>query len=108
MTVEYTYNVQKLNVIKWYEYNNVVVFAVMTVEATDGVNKAFIGFGQEFTLDESKPFTPYEELTEEQVIQWVKGAAGPEKIAQLEAQAAENLANATAYYSPQLPWREQS
>lgn len=104
--IQYTYTIQKLNVIKVTQYEHVVNYAVTLLQGSDGVNVASLGFGQELTLDESLQFTPYEQLTESQVTQWVKDAAGPEKIAQLELKVAEMLADTESFISPALPWKE--
>lgn len=55
---------------------------------------------------EGDPFTPFEELTLDQVIGWAKAALGEEKVAEIEAGIEaefQQLLNPTVL-SPALPW----
>jgi hypothetical protein len=52
------------------------------------------------------PFTPYADLTQDQVVGWAKNALGAEKVAGIEASLAtqlEQLINPTTICPP-LPW----
>lgn len=54
----------------------------------------------------SDNFTPYDQLTEEQVIDWVKGELGDEQVAKLEAQLAQMVSEQktpSVVVNP-LPW----
>lgn len=72
-----------------------------TCTATDGTNTQVIGSNTTFyPAQQGQPYTPYDQLTEAQVIAWVQQALGPEKTAQTESVAISLL---TAQPAP-LPW----
>jgi hypothetical protein len=69
--------------------------------ATDGTNTQTINSSVTFyPAQQGQPYTPYDQLTEAQVIEWVQAALGPEKTAQTEAVVTSLL---TATPAP-LPW----
>lgn len=75
-------------------------------QATDGTHKADIYGSQAVTLDAEAPFTPFEQLTEAQVIGWLEDAMGAETLAaQVTAldQQIENQINPPVVRPP-LPW----
>jgi hypothetical protein len=53
-----------------------------------------------------EPFTPFAELTQDQVVGWVKEALGADKVAEIEtglASQLQSLLNPVSI-SPALPW----
>jgi hypothetical protein len=58
------------------------------------------------THDSKEPFTPYADLTKEQVVGWVKEALGEETVAAAEAAVAQQIADQKnpKVISPALPW----
>lgn len=52
------------------------------------------------------PFTPFANLTEAQVVGWAKEAMGAERVTEIEAGLASQLANLInpQVISPALPW----
>jgi hypothetical protein len=50
---------------------DVVVNALWTVTGVDGTYTADIGGNTQFTLEQGAAFTPYDQLTESQVIGWI-------------------------------------
>jgi len=48
-----------------------VVNVVYLVTGIDGENTASISFNKRFTIQQGAPFTPYAQLTQDQVIGWV-------------------------------------
>lgn len=69
--------------------------------ATDGTNTQTMGSGVTFyPAQQGQPYTPYEQLTEAQVIGWVQAALGPEQTAKTEIVLTNLL---TAIPAP-LPW----
>jgi len=69
--------------------------------ATDGTNTQSIDSSVVFyPSQQGQPYTPYDQLTEAQVIAWVQQALGPEKTAQTESVVTSAL---TATPAP-LPW----
>lgn len=72
---------------------------------TDGTNESRLGGKTEVPLSVSS-FTPYDQLTQAQVIRWVQEALGAEKVAEIEAGLAAQLAymaNPPIVELP-LPW----
>lgn len=81
---------------------NVVTIAHWTL--TEGEAHVYGSVG--FTLDPEAEFIPYADLTEAQVVEWVKGALGEEQVAAHEAAIAaqlEAIANPPVV-KPALPW----
>jgi hypothetical protein len=58
------------------------------------------------TIDEGSTFTPYEDLTEAQVIGWVQDALGDEQVAAYEANVAQQINDQVVppVVTPPLPW----
>jgi hypothetical protein len=50
---------------------DVVVNALWTVTGVDGTYTADIGGSTQFTLEQGAAFTPYDQLTQAQVIGWI-------------------------------------
>jgi hypothetical protein len=56
-------------------------------------------------LDANAPYTPYNELTEQQVIGWVWAIIGEDQVASIQNDVAQQIAN--NYYVPTVlpnPW----
>lgn len=86
------------------EYVEVVTWRL---EGTDGTSTANVGNNAQF-LPSDSTFTPYQNLTEDIVLGWVKDQLGPEGIALYEAEAqaqidALSTPPLTPEYTP-LPW----
>lgn len=86
---------------------DVVVHVEYTITATDGTNTASIEYSQSFdTISES--FTPFEQLSEAQVIAWAQEKLGPHQLANLQLgmdQHLELIANPPAPVTPKAaPW----
>ena len=80
-----------------------VVFWICT--ATDGTNESRLG-GKTEVPPPVAGFTPYDQLTQAQVIGWVQDILGPEEVARIEASLQEQLvymANPPIIELP-LPW----
>lgn len=110
MSITYKYSVNQLECYPTYESQTDVVFKVVWsyrgVNA-DGVASSRGGI-QEVTYEAGSPFTPFAELTEEQVLGWVTVPA--ELQAEMEAGIAGDIAwqieqsSANNPVSPPLPW----
>jgi hypothetical protein len=90
-----------------YEGEADVVFAVhWQLSATDDTynGSAYGSIG--LTLDPDAPFTPFADLTQEQVIGWVQDAMGEEQVASLEANVAKQIEDQInpPVVAPPLPW----
>lgn len=60
--------------------------------ATDGVNESRLGGKTEVPLSTAS-FTPYDQLTQAQVIGWVQDVLGPQEVARIEASLQQQLAD---------------
>jgi hypothetical protein len=84
-----------------------VVFNVhWTLTATDGTYQGYVYGSVGVTYTAGSPYTPYADLTQDQVVGWVKEALGAEQVASYEANVAtqiENQINPPAV-TPPLPW----
>lgn len=58
------------------------------------------------TIDAEEPFTPYAQLTKDQVVGWVKDALGEETVAAHEAAVTQQIEDQKnpKVVSPALPW----
>ena len=63
---------------------DVVVNSAFLVTGVDGAYTANIQGNQQFTYT-GGPFTPFDQLTQDQVIGWIQAALGPNGITSLEA-----------------------
>lgn len=74
-----------------------------------GIEDSYIGYVYGtvgLTLNPDESFTPYNDLTENQVIDWVKQALGEESVASYEAAVAEqiDIQINPPIVTPPLPW----
>lgn len=84
-----------------------VVFTVhWTLTATDGAGVTSIYGAAYVQVAPDAPFTPYPDLTQDQVIGWVKTSLGDEQIAAYEANVTKQLADLInpPVITPALPW----
>lgn len=84
-----------------------VVFKVhWTLTDTDGQYSGRIYNMTALQLDSSQPFTPYNQLTEEQVVGWVKATLGPDEVFRCEAAVQQQIENQKnpPVVTPALPW----
>ena len=109
MANTYTWVISQLDAYPQQDGHTDVVFTVhWRRQATDGTYSADIYGSQSVTLDPEAPFTPYEDLTEAQVIGWLEDAMGEEvlaaQVAALDKQIEDQI-NPPVVVLP-LPWAE--
>ena len=107
MAITNTWGVVQLDCYPEYEGETDVVFTVhWTLNGTDGTYNGSVYGSVGLTLDEGATFTPYDQLTEAQVIGWVQDALGDEQVAAYEANVAQQIANQAnpPVVAPPLPW----
>lgn len=107
MATTYTWTIAKLDCYPEHEGNTDVVFnAHWLCNGADGEYAGNVYGTQALTLDPGADFTPFADLTEAQVIGWVKDALGEEAVAALEANVAEQIETAKnpPVVNPALPW----
>ena len=107
MAVTNTWAVVQMDAYPELDGETDVVFIVhWTLTGTDGTHAAGVYGSVGVTVDPGAPFTPYADLTQEQVIGWVKAALGDEQVAFYEANVATQIANLAnpPVVTPPLPW----
>ena len=102
MSNTYTYKVT--NLVR--DPEGIVVTASFTITASDGVDSFTHSYNTGFANNPATP-TPFEDLTEAKVIEWIKRDAGAEN--QFEASADAELAaykerKAAPVLSAGVPW----
>lgn len=110
MSVTNTWSVSQMDCYPTYEGETDVVFTVhWLLVGYDGDYTASVYGSCGVTLDEGSTFTPYADLTQEQVIGWVRDALGPDQVAALEANVAQQIADQInpPVVTPPLPWSAQ-
>lgn len=107
MTITYQWTIQQMDCVPEIQGDiDFVVVAHWTVQATDGTYSSSAYGTQGFTYDGSKNFTPFNELTQEQVVGWVQEGMGAEAVAALEASLDQQIADQInpPIVTPALPW----
>lgn len=107
MANEYKWVISQLDAYPQHEGHTDVVFTVHWRRvATDGTHNADIYGSQAVTLDAEAPFTPFADLTFDQVVGWLEDAMGAETLAAQVAaldQQIENQINPPIIHSA-APW----
>ena len=107
MAVVNTWSVAQLDAYPEFDGNTDVVFTVhWTLNGIDGEHTGHVYGSSAVLLNEGGTFVPYADLTEAQVIGWVKEALGEEAVTGFEASVAkqiEDQANPPVVH-PALPW----
>jgi hypothetical protein len=107
MTITNTWNVVQMDAYPNYNGETDVVFTVFwTLIGTDGTYVGGIQGATGLALDETATFTPYADLTQAQVVGWVKAALGAETVASYEGSVAQKIEDQInpPFVSPPLPW----
>ena len=105
--IDTTWVIEQMNCYPTYESQTDVVFNVhWRVNATDGTYNATVYGTFGVTYEAGTPYTPYADLTQDQVIGWVQDSMGPEQVASIEASLAANIADQVnpPVITPALPW----
>ena len=105
--ITYNWNIVQMNTYPEKDGLTDVVFQIhWTLTGTDNIYEGSVYNSCGVTLDESAPYTPYNELTKEQVIGWVKANLGEEQVISFEANIATQIQNQInpPVVSPPLPW----
>lgn len=93
--INYTWNCKTVDVYPVNEGNNNVVYnvhyRVVGEDSETAVLADFIGT-QILDVSDITDFTPFEDLTNDQVTNWVKAAMGTEQVTQIENNIASQIA----------------
>lgn len=83
---------------------DVVFCAHWTCTGTDGEYTASVYSSQQITVDSGEPFTPYSQLTQDQVLNWVWSSGVDKAVTEAAVQQQiDNLINPPVVSLP-LPW----
>lgn len=107
MANTYSWVIQQMNCVPQEDGHTDVVMTVhWRQNATDGTYNATVYGTVGLTYTAGSPFTPYADLTQQQVIGWVEEALGPEQCAQITANLTQQLADQVTppVVTPPLPW----
>jgi hypothetical protein len=107
MTTTYTWAVVQMDCYPEEDGEMDVVFNVhWTLTGTEAGFSGNVYGSQAVTYGAGSSFTPYADLTEDQVINWVQNAMGAEQVAAYEANVAEQINDQIAppVVTPPLPW----
>ena len=84
---------------------NFVCSASWNVSGADGEFTGSLNGSTAFKLDPDAPFTPFDQLTESQVLEWVWASLGEEGKASAEADVQAQIDYAKLQVqTPTLPW----
>ena len=122
MANTYNWTIQAMDCVPQEDgHTDVVVTAHWIVVATSSEGKTTVDIDgntinnpytasvygtQSFTLEQGGSFTPYADLTQEQVVGWVQAGMGAEGVASLEANLNTQIENQInpPIVTPPLPW----
>lgn len=107
MPITNTWAVIQMDCYPEYDNETDVVFNVhWTLVGSNGTYQGSVYGTQAVPLDSGATFTPFADLTEEQVIGWVQAAMGAEQVAAYEANVATQIADQAnpPVVAPPLPW----
>jgi hypothetical protein len=102
-----TWTITKLDVYEQAQgETNVVCVAYWDVTATDGIYSSSIVGTQSLIYVPGSLFTPYDDLTEPQIVEWVKNAMGITMVSNLENQVTNLVYDQErpVIVTPPLPW----
>lgn len=107
MATTYTWSVQQMDAYPQEGDKTDVVFNVhWTLIGTEAGFSGSVYGTQNVSVDPDVSFTSYDDLTQEQVIDWVQDAMGAERVAAYEANVAQQINSqiASPVVTPPLPW----
>jgi hypothetical protein len=105
--ITYSWDITALNSYPEYMGNQDVVFTIFaTYTGTDGTYSSSINISQALIIGNSSTFTPYADLTEEQVLGWLLAALTPQQISQMQSKITTQIIadNQPPFVQLPLPW----
>lgn len=116
MAITYKYKIERLECYPTLESQTDVVFNIqwsLLGKNADGIGSSR-GGKTDVTYTAGSPFTPFAQLTEDQVLLWVMPTITPEKQAEMEFGIAGDIqwqidqSTANNPVTPPLPWPSQT
>jgi hypothetical protein len=105
--ITYSYSINSMSCYPLYDTENDVVFQVLwTLTGTNGDYTSSYSGPTTLPAPQGDDFTPYNELTEPQVIGWVETETDPEYLANAHQWIADDIAakENPPVVTPPLPW----
>jgi len=105
--ITYSWAITALNCYAQYEGEQDVVFTIFaTYTGTDGTYSSSVEVAQALVLSNTSTFTPYADLTQSQVLDWLTEALGPQQISQMQSKIAAQITadNQPPFVQLPLPW----
>lgn len=108
MTTTYSWNISQLECYPEQEgQTNVVSTIHWQCNGTDGTYNASVYATASVTLNPDAPYTPYEDLTQEQILGWIwESGVDKDTTEKAVGQQIENMIN-PPIVRPPLPWSSQ-
>jgi hypothetical protein len=105
MAITYTWKVTGLMVQNEGDLEKVAVMSYFSIDGTDEKHTGQVSYAVKLLSPDAENFTPYANITEEQVLQWIKDALGEDRVSAMEQEVAEYIATTPSVpqYAP-LPW----
>lgn len=107
MATIYNWTISKMDCVPQEDgKTDVVVTAHWNVLATDGTYASNAYGTQSFTFNPTKSFTPFTNLTQEQVVGWVQAGMGIDAVTALQENLDKQIADQVnpPIVTPPLPW----
>ena len=99
MTNTYTYN--PINLVK--DQNGVVILVNFTIEASNGTDSFTVNSQTAFPAPTSDVI-PYDQLTKEQVIEWIQKLVGTQSEALADSELAAHIESKQIVLTNGTPW----
>jgi len=105
MATTITWNISQMDCYPEVDGEQDVVFTVhWQCNGTDGTHNASVYSTQAVTVNPDEPYTPYEDLTQEQVLNWIwEGGVDKDATEAAVEQQIQNQINPPVV-TPPLPW----
>ena len=106
MAITYTWKVTGLMVQNEGDLEKVAVMSNFSISGTDGEYTGQVSYAVNLLQPDAENFTQYDDITEEQALQWTQSALGEDRVSAMEQEVADQIAKA-AIPVPQpapLPW----
>ena len=106
MPITYTWKVTGLMVQNKGDLDKVAVMSNFSISGTDGEYTGQVSYAVNLLAPDAENFTQYDDITEEQALQWTKNALCEDRVSAMEQEVADQLAKASIPV-PQpapLPW----
>ena len=107
MAITYTQNIFNMVAYPTYETQTDVVFQINWILfGTDDATQISANIPAQTTVTyvAGEPFTPYNQITQAQVLDWINTDTQPEYMASLQANVAAQIAQQTQQQTLQPPW----